>query len=951
MASVSTSNTFSVAAHSTNGMSGLISGMDTDSMVEQMLSGTQSKIDKQEALKQQLTWKQEIYRNIITDINTFGNKYFSYDATTKLTSTDFFDQMISTTTSTAFKVSGTAEAPTGTTSVLVKQLAANAKATTTGKASRNALSGTMDLMAANRQRLVLKVGGSEVEVNLAGITQENMLNYLNDNLNGLKAEVDEAGNFTLTSASGQEIQVSGKSDSRALQMLGLTAYSSGTAKTLNGSEARVLTGKLALDNKMEFQISVDGVSNTFSVDVDQLRNGDLKDLNEQLKNTYGTLNNQKTPMVEAKIEGGRISFEVAGGNVKASGHQVQFSGNAFASELLGITSGQSSRISTTVALKEANLSTALVGDEFKFTINDVDFTFSKDDTIYTVMRTINNSGAGVRMTYSALADQFSIESTTAGSGDKIRMKQEQGNLLTAIFGQAVDDAGNPVRNNVRPGSTAVSVLAGSGNVTGTPKASLADTSSGTFTMYVNGSKVQVNISDAGSVDTMLSQINQNLERRFGYVGGDGSTAASKQQAVELTKDADGNIVVNSRNNAAISFDADADSTSKDLSALMGLAGKNNFVKEDTTDPAFEALKDAGVTFEEGGRLKVAPGFDASKITTQAAKDLFKQLFGVEANKVGLNTGDVNAGDFLQAGHNAVVEINGVETERSSNSFTIDGLNYELKTVTAGYEGAQQDDTGWYTLADDGKTRNYITDVRAETVSTERNIDGIIEGLKSFVEDYNKMVIDLNKKLQEDANYRDYAPLTSEQKKEMSEREIELWEEKAKEGLIRNDSDISIMLTSLRQALYQKPAGSKYALYDFGIETVSGLADKSIQGSLTINETKLRQMLTADPESLRQLFTDSTDGLAAKMKAAIDKAAKTSSGSPGSLVQLAGVAGLGTDKNNSITNQITSINDKLKQLNSQYEKERTRYWNQFTQMEQLIQQMQAQSAQLSNYFSF
>ena len=36
-----------------------------------------------------------------------------------------------------------------------------------------------------------------------------------------------------------------------------------------------------------------------------------------------------------------------------------------------------------------------------------------------------------------------------------------------------------------------------------------------------------------------------------------------------------------------------------------------------------------------------------------------------------------------------------------------------------------------------------------------------------------------------------------------------------------------------------------------------------------------------------------------------------------------LSGYGTDKNNTITNQINSINDKLKQLNSQYEKERTR----------------------------
>ncbi len=958
MATVSSSNTFSVAAHSTNGMSGLISGMDTDGMVQQMLAGTQNKIDKQEALKQQLTWKQEIYRNIIKDINNFGNKFFSFDATTKLTSTDFFDQMISTTTSTAFKVSGNADAATGITSVLVKQLAANAKATTTGQASKNALTGKMDTSLANQQRLVLNVGSSEVEVDLSQvareadgtITQENMIKYLNDHLSGLKAEASEDGSLTLTSASGQEIQVSGKSDAYALHMLGLNAYSSGATTTIDGKEAKVLGGKLSLDGKMDFQITVDGVSNMVEVNVQDLIGGNLTDLNEQLKNLYGTLNNGNTPMVQAKIEDGNIQFVIAGGDKKASGHQVQFRGDDFASGMLGISNGQSSRISTTVALKEANLSTPLYGDEFKFNINGVDFSFTKDDTIYTVMRTINNSGAGVRMTYSALSDQFSIESTTAGSGDKIRMSQSQGNLLTAIFGRT---ASGDV--NIEAADTAVSSVAGTGDLTGdAPSKDLEDTEDGIFTMYVNGSKVQVRVSDAESTNDILKQINKSLQQRFGYVDGDpAGDAKSRKQAIELSLDGDGKIVVHTRNNAAVSFDAAGTDNKKDLSVLMGLAGKDNFISDDAMDTgAYAELKAAGVTLlkdadgNSTGRLAIGTGFDASKITDPEAQKLFKQLFGVDAADVQLGTGKAADTDtFIQEGHNAVVEINGVETERSSNNFTIDGLNYELKTVTAGYEDAVQGADGIWR----DKDGNAIT-VRAETVTTERNIDGIVDGLKSFVEDYNKLVLSLNEKLQEDANYRKYAPLTSAQKKEMSDREVELWEEKAKEGLIRNDNDISIMLTSLRQALYQKPAGSKYALYDFGIETVSGLADKAIQGTLTIDETKLRQMITTDPESLRQLFTDSADGLAAKMKTAIDKAAKTSSGSPGTLVQLAGVSGYGTDKNNTITNQINSINEKLKQLNSQYEKERTRYWNQFNQMEQLIQQMNSQSTWLGNMFA-
>ena len=44
-----------------NYVSGLASGMDTESIVKSLLMGTQTKIDKQSGLKQQLKWKQDIY--------------------------------------------------------------------------------------------------------------------------------------------------------------------------------------------------------------------------------------------------------------------------------------------------------------------------------------------------------------------------------------------------------------------------------------------------------------------------------------------------------------------------------------------------------------------------------------------------------------------------------------------------------------------------------------------------------------------------------------------------------------------------------------------------------------------------------------------------------------------------------------------------------------------------
>ena len=91
--SSSSSSTYVNNASSNKGFSGLASGMDTESMVEALLSGTQAKIDKQNALRQQTVWKQEIYREIITQMNTFQNKYFGSSSSTNFLSSTFFNAM------------------------------------------------------------------------------------------------------------------------------------------------------------------------------------------------------------------------------------------------------------------------------------------------------------------------------------------------------------------------------------------------------------------------------------------------------------------------------------------------------------------------------------------------------------------------------------------------------------------------------------------------------------------------------------------------------------------------------------------------------------------------------------------------------------------------------------------------------------------------------------------
>ena len=50
---------------------GLATGMDTDQMIKDMLTGEQSKIDKVFQQQQMVKWQQETYRDITKSVKSF----------------------------------------------------------------------------------------------------------------------------------------------------------------------------------------------------------------------------------------------------------------------------------------------------------------------------------------------------------------------------------------------------------------------------------------------------------------------------------------------------------------------------------------------------------------------------------------------------------------------------------------------------------------------------------------------------------------------------------------------------------------------------------------------------------------------------------------------------------------------------------------------------------------
>ena len=223
----------------------------------------------------------------------------------------------------------------------------------------------------------------------------------------------------------------------------------------------------------------------------------------------------------------------------------------------------------------------------------------------------------------------------------------------------------------------------------------------------------------------------------------------------------------------------------------------------------------------------------------------------------------------------------------------------------------------------------------------------------MIEEYNAIIELVNKELSTKPD-RSYTPLTSEQKKELSEDEIKLYEEKAKSGLLFGDSDLRTLSSDLRFII---GGGNAQALENIGISTSSTYSDN---GKLTFDESKFRAALESDPESVEKLFTDkgtvdergnTTYGLATNLEKVMDKYVKTlgSWETKGILIRKAGSESSPLSiTENFMYKEIAEIDKMITKLQARLESERDRYIKQFTSLESLISQMNSQSSYLSQF---
>lgn len=328
------------------------------------------------------------------------------------------------------------------------------------------------------------------------------------------------------------------------------------------------------------------------------------------------------------------------------------------------------------------------------------------------------------------------------------------------------------------------------------------------------------------------------------------------------------------------------------------------------------------------------------------EEFLSKIFGTKATKGddGTTTYESIGGEgkdaivaLKYAGSDEVVEL-----IRDTNSFSVDGLTLSVKGKF-GY-----DESG-NVIKDDPDS---IVEIDAQV-----NADAIVDAVKNMVDEYNSLIELVNKELTTKPD-RDYEPLTSEQKKELSEDDIKLYEEKAKQGLLFGDSDLRTLASDLRFII---GGGIAQELSNMGISTSSSYSDN---GKLTFDESKFRAALAQNPERVEELFTSSaiqnpngngtTKGVASVLRDVMDKYVNTMGAweSKGILVRKAGTESSPVSvTENYMYKQIAEYNKAIAKLQTQLEAERDRYITQFTSLETLISQMNAQSGYLSSMFSY
>lgn len=330
-------------------------------------------------------------------------------------------------------------------------------------------------------------------------------------------------------------------------------------------------------------------------------------------------------------------------------------------------------------------------------------------------------------------------------------------------------------------------------------------------------------------------------------------------------------------------------------------------------------KDGNVVMEE---IKMSDDESASS----------KKLLGLLGLDTVNNTYDNQAVKI--DGKDAVISLNGVKYTNTSNDFSINGLNVSVTGVTDNVTDPENVDL------------STLDDSTAITITTTTDSQGIYDKVKDFLTEYNNIINEITKLYNADSA-GSYEPLTDDEKDKMSDTEIEKWETKIKDSLLRRDTSLGTIMNSMMTAMSSPITidGKDYSLSSFGIQTLGYLnAAKNEQNAYHIdgdeddentsgNKDKLMDAITKNPDTV----IDFMKQLSTNLYKAMDQQMQSSS--------LRSRYKIYNDKE--LDKEYSNLTKTIKQWESKVSDKEDYYYKKFSNMETAMSKLQSQTSSLSS----
>lgn len=303
----------------------------------------------------------------------------------------------------------------------------------------------------------------------------------------------------------------------------------------------------------------------------------------------------------------------------------------------------------------------------------------------------------------------------------------------------------------------------------------------------------------------------------------------------------------------------------------------------------------------------------------------KAAGGADSTGIGYNSGAVRIN-----GEDAEIYLNGALFTSDSNTFSINGL-----TINA---------TGTTIDKNDIKDATKAAEA-AITITTTTDSQGVYDKIKDFISEYNSLINDMTKSYNA-ANAKDYEPLTDDEKDAMTDSQVEKWEQKIKDSLLRRDTTLGGVMSAMTKVMSRSYNinGKDYALSSFGIKTLGyGKAEKYEENAYHIDgdsdddtvsghADKLLAAINEDPDGVMQFFQQLTQDLYSSLG---DKMGATSLSSTQTIYNDKEMAKEYSD----YTTTIAKWEDKVSKIEDSYYKK-------FAAMEKALSELQSKTSQLS-----